>query len=121
MTQAMTFVRVSTGPLNDIVVVRKVSHNGRPRTEADRKDIEAQEFILQNSNWEPHNLFHIAKLRLFIFQNSVSVLALRDDAAVNFLDILEKVCASRTYKPVPMQGIQYFRRCRLRAVILRLQ
>jgi len=115
------FVSLSTRPLNDIVVVRKVSHNGRPRTEADRRDIEAQEFILRNPKWEPHNLFHIAKLWRFIDVNSVSVLALRGDDAVKFLDILEKVCASRTYRSVPMQGTQYFRRCRLRAVILWLQ
>jgi len=70
-------------------------------TEADRWDIEAQEFIRRNHE-DPT---HVANLAQFLKDNPVSVLALRGDDAVKFLDILEKhTHASRTYRPVPMQG-----------------
>ena len=48
----------------------------------------------------------VENLAQFLSKSSVSLLALRSEDAVTFLDILEKVCASRTYKSVPtgMQG-----------------
>ena len=67
-------------------------------TEADRWDIEAQEFIRRNHK-DPTQ---VANLAQFLKDNPVSALALRGDDAVKFLDILEKVCTSRTYTPVPM-------------------
>ena len=83
--------------MNDIVVVRKVSDK-RPLKDrkADRLDIEAQDFLQRNHNWDCHDRIHVANLGQFLKENSVSVLALRKDDALKFLDILEKVCASRT-------------------------
>jgi len=80
-------------------------------------DIEAQDFLQRNHNWDLPDSNHVENLKQFLMENSVSVLALRNDDAANFLDILEKVCASRTYIPVPIKDSQYFHRCRLRAMI----
>jgi len=111
-------VGLSSRPLNDMVVVRKVSHK-RPLKDrkADRLDIEAQDFLQRNPNWDLHDSNHVENLKQFLKENSVSVLALRKDDAVKFLDILAKVCASRIYRPVSIKDSQYFHRCRLRVVI----
>ena len=65
-------------------------------------DIEAQNFIKHNPNWETGDVKNLAQ---FLSESSVSFLALRNEDSVTFLDILEKVCASRTYRPVPMQRV----------------
>ena len=94
-------------------MVRKVSHE-RPqkKRKADRWDIEAKKFIEQNPNWDHRKTGDVESLSQFLGKSSVSLLALRSKDAVTFLDILEKVCASRTYGP----GSQCFHWCRLRAV-----
>ena len=86
-------------------MVRKVSHK-RPqkKRKADRWDIEAKKYIEQNPNWDHRKTGDVEDLAQFLSKSSVSLLALRSEDAVTFLDILEKVCASRTYKSVPMQG-----------------
>ena len=86
------------------------------KRKADRWDIEAQDFIQRNPSWDSHDPIRVADLTQFLNENSGSVLALRSDYSVKFLDILEKVC-----DPIdrfPCKGSQYFHRCRLRAVIL---
>ena len=71
---------------------------------ADRSDIEAQEFIQDNPVWDFRNPDHIENLRRFISENSVSLLALRRKCC-NLFDILEQVCAIRTQRLVPLQGV----------------
>jgi len=85
--------------LNDIVVVRKVNYK-RPlkKPKADCWDIEAQNAIRDNPNWDRGDIENLAHI---LRESSVSFLALRNGDAEKFLDILEKVCASRTYRPVP--------------------
>ena len=84
----------------------KVSHK-RPlkRREADCWGIEAQDFIKHNPDWDRRNTGDVKNLVQFLIKSSVSLLALRSEDAVAFLNILEKVSASRTYKPVPMQVV----------------
>jgi len=96
-------VGLSSRPLNDIVVARKVNHK-RPLKEwkADCWDIEAQNFIKRNPNWDRGETKNFAQ---FLSESPVSFLALRNEDAVKFLDILEKVCAPKTYRPVPMQHV----------------
>ena len=86
-------------------VRNKVSHK-RPQKKrrADRWDIEAKTFIEQNPNWDHRKADDVKNLAQFLSKSSVSLLALRNENAITFLDILEKVCASRTYEPVPMQA-----------------
>ena len=96
-------VVLSSRPLNDIVVAREVNHK-RPlkKREADCWDIEAQNVVKLNPNWNRGDVKNLAQ---FLSKSSVSILALRNGDAVKFLDILEKVCTSRTYKSIPMQGV----------------
>ena len=95
-----SFERYSGGP------------QGKPQTttkekKADCWDVEAQNFIRRNPNWDRRETSDVENLTQFLSKYSVSFLALRNEDAVTFLDILEKVCASRTYGPVPaaMHGI----------------
>jgi len=71
---------LSIRPLNDIRVVRM--------------DIEAQNFIRANPNWDCRNPDHVAILWKFLNENSVSLLALRSEHAEKFLDILEQAARS---------------------------
>ena len=65
-------------------------------------DIEAQNFIKRNPILDRG---HVENLAQFLSKSSVSFLALRNGDAVTFLDILEKVCAPKTYKPIFVQGV----------------
>jgi len=55
---------------------------------------EAQGFIQDNPNWDFRNPDHVANLRQFLRDNAVSLLALRNERAVQFLDILEQAVRS---------------------------
>ena len=67
--------------------------------------VEAKSFIRDNPNWDRRNTGDVKNLAQFLSDHSVSLLALRDEDALKFLDILEKVCTPRTYRPVPMQVV----------------
>ena len=86
-------------------MVHEVGHK-RPqkKRKADLWDVEAKKFIKQNPNWDRCKIGDVKNLAQFLSKSSVSLLALRSEDAVTFLDILEKVCVSRTYGPVPMQA-----------------
>ena len=75
------------------------------KRKADSWDIEAENFIRRNLDWNRGRTRDVKSLARFLSKHSVSLLALRSESAVKFLDILEMVCAPGTYRPIPTQRV----------------